>query len=470
VAQGGGNGLGGTGQALAASEGGLGGTGIVGVVTGFASICVNGVEVEVDPSMPVDRNGAAEPLSLLEVGQLVVLQASGKGDQLRASRVSVMDAAVGPLTVVDQRSGRFAVMGQSALALERDDLQGLAVGDWVRVSGQRLSSGEVRATRVQRVAPTAQAFTTGTYVATGVMGLAVGGTPLTVTSLPVGLRDGLEVAVAGDWDGARLRVREWRLQPTRQALEGVREVLLQGYVHGLRDRELLLGYEALRLDERVQVFGGDLSSLRMDQSVQVRARFDAQRRLTVERIELRNEGKRGEFVPSATVSRPVANTPTTSIPSGSAASSGSSSGGTSASSAADDSSGRGRGRGRGNGDGDSAESSGSGSGNRGSSNSGSGSDSGGQGRGRGRGGDGSSGSSGSGSSGSGSSGSGSSGSGSSGSGSSGSGSSGSGSSGSGSSGSGSSGSGSSGSGSSGSGSSGSGDSGKGRGRGRGGDD
>ena len=39
-------GLGGTGI----SEGGIGGTGIVGVITGFASICVNGVEVHFDAS------------------------------------------------------------------------------------------------------------------------------------------------------------------------------------------------------------------------------------------------------------------------------------------------------------------------------------------------------------------------------------------------------------------------------------
>ena len=46
-------GLGGTGI----SEGGIGGTGIVGVITGFASICVNGVEVQFDASTPVMDNG-----------------------------------------------------------------------------------------------------------------------------------------------------------------------------------------------------------------------------------------------------------------------------------------------------------------------------------------------------------------------------------------------------------------------------
>ena len=428
-----GSGLGGTGGPLVAGREGLGGTGIVGVVTGFASICVNGVEVEYEPNTPVERDGQASPIGDLAVGQLVALQAVGRGDQLRASRIAVLDAAVGPLTALDAASGRFEVMGQAGTALERDDLVGLVVGDWVRVSGQRLSSGAIRATRVQR-APAGSATVTGPYSMSGTQGVRVGNTPLTVSTLPAGLVEGQEVGVRGQWIDGRLKAQEVRPRPTYAAVGGSREVLLQGYVHSLRGRELQLGYESLTLGEQVRIDGGDLSTLRVDQAVQVRGRMDAQSRVTVERLEFRREGRRGETRPSSaanatantTVTRPADATP------------GNDSAGSNPDSSGDSGQGRGRGRGRGGSDG-------------GGSNSGSGS-------------------SGSGSSGSGSSGSGSSGSGSSGSGSSGSGSSGSGSSGSGSSGSGSSGSGSSGSGSSGSGSSGSGDSGKGRGRGRGGRD
>ncbi len=405
-----GSGIGGTGSPVVAGESGLGGTGIVGVVTGFASICVNGVEVEYGPSMPVDRDGDTAPVSELAVGQLVVLQATGEGDRLRARRIAVIDAAVGPLVALDAASGRFQVMGQPAQALEATDLQGLAVGDWVRVSGQRLSSGEIRASRVQRAVP-GTALVTGPYAMSGALGLRIGATPLTASSLPAGLVEGQEVAVRGAWADGRLQVREWAVQPTRAAMGGSREVLLQGYVHAVRGRELQLGYESLTLGEQLRVDGSDLQALRVDQPVQVRGRVDEQRRVTVERIELRTEGRRGSSP------RPSDAGASSATPASGAGGDDSTKGG-SGSSAGNDS-GRGRGRGRG---GDSGSS-----------------------------GSGSSGSSGSGSSGSGS------------------GSSGSGSSGSGSSGSGSSGSGSSGSGSSGSGDSG-GDSGRGRGRGRGGRD
>lgn len=419
-------GIGGTGQV--ATGNGLGGTGIVGVVTGFASICVNGIEVEYEPSTPVERGGRSSTLSDLAVGQLVALQAGGTGDQLRATRIAVIDAAIGPLTALDAAAGRFEVMGQAATALERSDLQGLAVGDWVRVSGQRIASGEIRATRVQR-AVAGQAEVTGPYASSGERGARVGDTLLTWSSAPDGLSQGQEIGVRGQWTGGRLQVQAVQLQPTRAAVAGSREVLLQGYVHGLSGRELKLGYETLLLDEGVRIDGGDLGALRVDQPVQVRGRVDERQRLRVERLEFRSEGRRGESERKAS---PVGATTPAATPA--------TSGSNRATSSGSDDGGRGRGRGRGGRDGGGGDSgSGDSSGSR--SDGDSGGDSG-RGRGRGRGGDG---------------------------GSSGSGSSGSGSSGSGSSGSGSSGSGSSGSSSSGSGDSG-GDSGRGRGRGRGGRD
>jgi Domain of unknown function (DUF5666) len=441
VARQGSNGLGGTG-AVAAGEGGLGGTGIVGVITGFASICVNGVEITYEPQEPVQRNGDTVPLSELAVGQWVALQVAGQGDRLQARRIAALDTAVGPITAIDAAQSRFEVMGQPAVALEAGDLIGLRVGDWVRVSGQRLASAEIRASRVQR-ASEGRALVQGPWGVDRWGEAQVGGTPVNMTARVSGLAPaiGTEVRVRGVWVGGRLSADEVQAHPTRGLVGGARRVLLQGYVHSLHGRELGLGFETLTLGDGAQVEGGRLESLAVNQPVLAHGRIDAQQRVWVDRLEIRREGRRGELE-TRTVVRPQAAS-TDASPTG-------------AVNTVDDSRGRSGG----------SVSSGSGGGNRGSGSGNSGSGSSGSGKsGSGKGGSGSSGSgsSGSGSSGSGSSGSGSSGSGSSGSGSSGSGSSGSGSSGSGSSGSGSSGSGSSGSGSSGSGSSGSGSSGKGSG-------
>ncbi|UUZ77687.1 DUF5666 domain-containing protein [Polaromonas sp. P1(28)-13] len=76
--------LGGTGI----SEGGIGGTGIVGVITGFASICVNGVEVHFDAGTPVSDNGQPGSARQLAVGQVVAVRAAGAGAEVSARNIA----------------------------------------------------------------------------------------------------------------------------------------------------------------------------------------------------------------------------------------------------------------------------------------------------------------------------------------------------------------------------------------------
>ena len=318
-------GMGGTGQV--AQSPGLGGTGIVGVVTGFSSICVNGEKVEYHPATPVERDGSVVPHSALAVGQVVALQASGPGTRLQADRIAMLDAAVGPLSMVDLESGRFVLLGQAGTALEAIDLMGLKAGDWVRVSGHRLVSGEIRASRVTATEPGVAQVTGPLTVAVGAE-WRVGTTPVRPDAQArlAALVVGQEVTVSGTWDGTRLIARETRAHPTRKALGSVSEVLLQGYVHDVQGSQLRLGFESLTLSHVLQVLGGQLSALRAGQPVLVRGRFDAQQRLVVDQLEFTRESRRG---------------------SGGGSSSDRS--GISTSSGGSDSSGQGRGRGRGRG-------------------------------------------------------------------------------------------------------------------------
>jgi hypothetical protein len=337
-------GIGGTGQV---AELGLGGTGIVGVVTGFGSICVNGMKVEYAPDTPVQRDGERVPHSALAVGQVVALQASDQGQHLRAGRIAVLDAAVGPLGAVDAASGHFTVMGEGATALVRTDLAGLKPGQWVRVSGQRLASGEIRATRVQATPP-ASAWVSGTLSRTETGAWQVGRTPLVPGSanLPAHTAIGQEVGVYGVWTGDRLQASAITLRPTRAALGPVSDVVLQGYVHGVSGRELTLGFETLTLSNVLKVLGGQLEALRTGQPVLVRGQWDAQQRLVVDRLEFRNEGGRGGSRSSRSGSDDSGDSDDDSGSDNSG--SGSSSSG-SGSGSGGDSGGQGRGRGRGRG-------------------------------------------------------------------------------------------------------------------------
>ena len=148
-------GIGGTGapaRAVASADGGdrgIGGTGIVGVVTGFASVCVNGVEVAYDSATPVAIDGTAAAPAALRVGQVVVLDASGAQDRLFARSIAVRHQVIGPIQTIADHGTVLTVAGQQVL------LDGavpgaahLAAGQWIAVSGLVGIGGAIHATRI----------------------------------------------------------------------------------------------------------------------------------------------------------------------------------------------------------------------------------------------------------------------------------------------------------------------------------
>src|SRR6185295_14184542 len=172
-------GIGGTGI----SNGGIGGTGIVGVITGFASICVNGVEVHYGADTPVVADGRQGRAGDLAVGQVVAVSASGQGAQVAARRIALIHVLVGPVRAVDAATGRLEILGQAVLAQTPGDAAAITNGDWVQVSGYRLSSGEVKASRIERVAPQDQAQIAGTIDQVDAQQLIVNGTPISLDQI-----------------------------------------------------------------------------------------------------------------------------------------------------------------------------------------------------------------------------------------------------------------------------------------------
>jgi hypothetical protein len=150
-------GLGGTGltsQDVQTADRGIGGTGIVGVITGFASICVNEAEIAYDAATPVTSEGQPVEPDALRAGQVVVIEAGGE-DPPRARKVAIVYQVSGPVESVGD--ARIQVAGQPvSLAAAEVRLPGdgtLHVGDWVEVSGLRAPGGDIEASRVDRRPP-----------------------------------------------------------------------------------------------------------------------------------------------------------------------------------------------------------------------------------------------------------------------------------------------------------------------------
>lgn len=178
-------GIGGTGIT---ADGGIGGTGIqadadlglIGIITGFGSICVNGIEVHYGPDTPVTNDGAASSPASLALGQLVAVRATVTSGQARARDIQVVDAVVGRVTAFDPAANQLEIAGQrvqlaASTVLAAGAAPGSLAGENVRVSGLWRADGSVAATRIAAAPADAAPRVTAEWPNLGTLRLIVEG-------------------------------------------------------------------------------------------------------------------------------------------------------------------------------------------------------------------------------------------------------------------------------------------------------
>lgn len=244
-------GIGGTGAPVA--NGGFGGTGdtvkantllpqhiagdvvVIGVITGFASICVNGVEVHYDNLTPIYDNGQQAKLADLAVGKTVMLKADRTAGRLVAKAVGMFHAVAGPVDHIDLKRGQMQVLGQ-VVRLNPQSMQRakeLLPGTQVRISGHRMDSGEVMATRIDKDKGTSAASTLGMVMQVYADGFSVNNTRVSVTDKQqlTNIKAGTEVHVSGQVGKGVLMARSVELQPTRNVLEKASMLYAEGFAY-----------------------------------------------------------------------------------------------------------------------------------------------------------------------------------------------------------------------------------------------
>ncbi|NGM21654.1 hypothetical protein G3576_16645 [Roseomonas stagni] len=245
-------GIGGTGRpaALAGGDRGIGGTGVIGVVTGFASICVNGIAVEHDShGRPVPRDGGFGPEAPLRAGQVVVIRAAGEGAVLRAEQVAVRQEVVGPVTAT--RPGGLVVAGRPlAFAPALRGGQDWAPGTWIAVSGLARPDGVIEATRIDPAEP-GRALLRG-VVERDAAGLRIGPVRLEAGGTG-GLVIGVPVVATGTWHDGRLRLDGIEpdltlVDPLRRFGPETRRLLVEAFVGGSEGLRLGPGGAVLAAD------------------------------------------------------------------------------------------------------------------------------------------------------------------------------------------------------------------------------
>ena len=247
-------GVGGTGAPIA--KGGIGGTGdsipayallpddakgsigIMGVVTGFASICVNGEEVQYDSSTPIYENGKIAKLADIAVGKTVMLKVDKEGDGLRARAIGLFNAVTGPVSDLNVLRQEVTVMGQT-IQVNRSIIRQLALalaentsGTVISISGYRSDSGAIVASRVDIVDSMANANTLGLVTHIMPNGFVINGTKVHVTN-PRALEKvkvGSEVQVSGNWNNGILKASRVDIQPINNIVNRVDVAIMEGFV------------------------------------------------------------------------------------------------------------------------------------------------------------------------------------------------------------------------------------------------
>ena len=290
-------GIGGTGDAVTTSllpQDTQGGVAIIGVVTGFASICVNGQEVFYDKNTPVYDNGMAAKLSSLATGKMVMLKADKVGGQLHARSIGLFDVVAGPVERIDSKLNQMRVMGQT-VRLNQNAMQkikDLTPNTSLRVSGHRLENGEIVATRVD-IGKTDGASTIGLVTSLDHDSMVVNGTRVHIVNTNITnkngfdkIRVGNEVRVSGAWDGRALEADRVESQPITNSINRADTAIVEGFVR--------LGHEnTMHLDgTEIQASQGNTTYSSIEKShgkvVKIEMRRDNKGYWVCDKLEQRN--------------------------------------------------------------------------------------------------------------------------------------------------------------------------------------
>lgn len=122
-------------------EGGIGGTGIVGLLTDIGSLYINGNYVVTDGRTAYSDGFAPIRKSSLSIGNSLTVEATGGANDLVARRVHITHPVVGTITLVSENGRTIRVNGVEVSLTRR--LKSFTVGDRVAVSGLWRGDGVV---------------------------------------------------------------------------------------------------------------------------------------------------------------------------------------------------------------------------------------------------------------------------------------------------------------------------------------
>ena len=244
------SGIGGTGQSVKKTGSGIGGTGapiyngiggtgqqagvVVGTITGFGSICVNGIEIHYTSNTPLRQDGQAVNSDKLALGQVVAVGVSGRGNEVTAKEMHILHAATGPISSIDFVKGQMIVLGQVVqLPMDSHMLnpnKSIQAGDFIAVSGLRDSTGNIIASRIDKVAQRPTVSLRGPISAISNSSFAIQGMKIN-SPPPANLQVGQNVQISGRFNASSIKPSSITTSVERQLVANVGGLVsIEGYL------------------------------------------------------------------------------------------------------------------------------------------------------------------------------------------------------------------------------------------------
>ena len=306
-----GDGIGGTGRG--SDTEGIGGTGrapsesgrypgqqlgFIGVIAGFASICVNGQEIHFSPGTTIRIDGKAGDAAQLKLGQMVSVAAGNTGSaqpgEYHAIRIDIFNTLRGPLQEIDAAKGTLRVLGQTLVGAENGlNLADFRTGDYLIANGSRLPNGEILLTRLEQASPQEEVSLLGPVTQLEGNTFRIFNAHIqTSNALAATLHVGQEVFVSGRLISGTILADSVTLDPQLHFGKTVRRLDLQGHIRRMEGTEQLnVGGTDIRLDSTAKV-NGDLKNLSEGLRIKVSATIEADGRIVAERIRIERPPKR----------------------------------------------------------------------------------------------------------------------------------------------------------------------------------
>ena len=203
-------------------EGGIGGTGIVGIMTDLGSVVINGLRVEVTGATQVSTEFGPASDSLLTPGLALTVAARRDRDATVADRIMIDYGLIGRIA----GSGEALTVNGVPLRIEPGAIGGATPGARVAVSGVWARGGYV-ATRFDPVSPGSD-LVAGTASRDGPTGLRISGVPITGGSADTP-EDGQYAAAMGSYSGGAFNASRISVGRFRGA-SGLRQLSIEGFL------------------------------------------------------------------------------------------------------------------------------------------------------------------------------------------------------------------------------------------------